>query len=387
MSASGAMTGLRYIAEVTYGTTPATPTMLAVRMLDNSLNLKKETFQSHEIRSDRMISDMRHGMRSVGGNISAELSLQAFDGLLEMTLSSVFAAVAVHVAVNLQMIAATRKIVRASGSWIIDGYLPGHEVTVAGFTNPANNGAKKILSVTATDLTLSTLNTGLVDDATLAGRTVTVTGKQAKPGTTIKSATFERAFTDIAQFLQFTGCVVNKFTLDIKPGDIIKAQWDILGKDMTQTTVTAATVVTAAATNSPFDAYNVVILENDLPATNVSGMTIELDNGRSYKGVVGSSTINEVFEGTCDIKGTMTMFFADAAMLTKFKAETPSSIDVKLLDPNGVDFHHIRLTKVKFNGSDITNPKEGPCVITVPYQAIYDSVTGTNLIYQRSNLI
>jgi hypothetical protein len=360
--------------------------MLAVRMLDTSLNLKKETFQSNEIRSDRQISDLRHGLRTVGGNVSAELSTQAFDGLLEMAMSNTFVVVAVHAAVNLQMIASTKKIVRASGSWITDGYLPGAEITVAGFTNGANNGQKKIASVTATDLTLVSTTTGLVDEASAAARTVTVTGKQCKVGTTIKSATFERAFTDINQYLQYTGCVCNKFTLDIKPGEIIKATWDFLGKDMANTTVTAATAVTAAPTNSPFDAYNVVILENDLPTTSITGLTIEMDNGRSFKGVVGSNTIKEIFEGACDVKGSVTMFFADAVMLTKFMAETPSSIDIRLNDPNGVDFHHIRLCRLKFNGSDINNPKEGPVVVTVPYQALLDPVTGTNLVYQRSNL-
>jgi hypothetical protein len=387
MSASGPLTGVRYIAEVTYGVTPATPTMLTVRMLDTSLNLKKETFQSNEIRSDRQISDLRHGLRTVGGNISAELSLTAFDGLLEMAMSSVFAAVPVHAAVNLQMTALTKKITRATGSWITDGYLPGHEAVIAGFTNGTNNGAKKIVGVTATDLTLAADTVGLVDEATLAGRTVTVTGKQCKTGTTIKSASIERAFTDINQFLMFTGCVVDKFSLDIKPGEIIKAQWDFLGKDMIRASVTGATAVTPAATSSPFDAYNVVIRENDILSTNISGMTIELDNGRSTKGVVGSNTVKEVFEGTCNAKGTVTMFFADGTMLDKFLAETPSSLDVKLLDPNGVDFHHIRLPKVKFNGSDINNPKEGPVVVTVPYQALLDTVSGTNILYQRSNVV
>lgn len=385
MSASGPLTGLRYIPEVTYGVTPATPTMLAVRMLDTSLNLKKETFQSNEIRSDRMISDMRHGLRTVGGNISGELSLSAFDGLIEMALGSTFAAVAVHAAVNLSVDSTTKKITRASGSWITDGYLPGHEVLVAGMTNGGNNGVKKVVAVSALDLTLISTSAGLVTEVAGAGKTVTVIGKQAKSGTTIKSASIERAFTDINQYLLFTGCVCDKLSLDIKPGEIVKAQFDFMGKDMIVAGTTAASVVTPAASNSPFDAYNVVILENDLPAANVSGLTIELMNGRSYKGVVGSNTIKEVFEGTCDIKGTITMFFPDGIALGKFLAETPTSLDIKLNDPNGVDFHHIRLPKVKFNGGDISNPKEGPVVVTIPYQSILDTVSGTNLIYQRSN--
>jgi len=45
-----------------------------LRRVTSSLNVTKETYQSNEMRADRQIADMRHGVQSVDGSISGELS-------------------------------------------------------------------------------------------------------------------------------------------------------------------------------------------------------------------------------------------------------------------------------------------------------------------------
>ena len=82
----GARHQLAYVAEVTYGTTPATPAMIALRHTNFNVNLTKETFVSNEIRPDRQIVDLRHGTKQVGGDIGFELSYGEFDTMLESAL-------------------------------------------------------------------------------------------------------------------------------------------------------------------------------------------------------------------------------------------------------------------------------------------------------------
>lgn len=84
--ASGSRHSLAFVAEVTYGTTPATPTWTDVRHTACTLGLTKETVESEEIRSDRQILTVRHGNRAAGGDIEAELSYGTFDTLLEAGL-------------------------------------------------------------------------------------------------------------------------------------------------------------------------------------------------------------------------------------------------------------------------------------------------------------
>lgn len=82
-TATGSRHSLAYIAEVTYGTTPATPAFSDIRHLGTTLALSKNTFESEELRGDRQIAHFRHGARSVGGDIPFELSYGTFDDFLE----------------------------------------------------------------------------------------------------------------------------------------------------------------------------------------------------------------------------------------------------------------------------------------------------------------
>ena len=93
--------------------------------------------------------------------------IQAFRTRL-LTLSVVVAPV-----VDIEVVEGTPfdTYVRASGSWITDGFYPGMEVLAAGFTNASNN----VLSVVkvATALVL-TVDANLTTEASAAGRSLTV---------------------------------------------------------------------------------------------------------------------------------------------------------------------------------------------------------------------
>lgn len=77
---------LSYIAESTYGTTPATPTLQQLRNTGCTLAITKDAVLSDEARSDRQIAELRHGNRQCGGEISGELSYGTYDDLLEAVL-------------------------------------------------------------------------------------------------------------------------------------------------------------------------------------------------------------------------------------------------------------------------------------------------------------
>lgn len=88
----GSRHGLRYIAESTYGTTPATPTLQKLRHTSCSLALSKNSSQTAELRDDRQIADLRHGAYQVGGDIGFELSTQTFDDFIEALMCGTWSA-------------------------------------------------------------------------------------------------------------------------------------------------------------------------------------------------------------------------------------------------------------------------------------------------------
>lgn len=86
--ASGSSHGLTYIEETSFGVPPTISAgdMTYLRHEGCSLGLSKDSFQSNELRQDRMISDLRHGMKRSGGGIDIEFSLEEYDALLEGAL-------------------------------------------------------------------------------------------------------------------------------------------------------------------------------------------------------------------------------------------------------------------------------------------------------------
>ena len=79
---TGAQHSLHFVAESTYGTTPATPTWTPCPHTSCSLGITKDSIVSSKLRGDRQIEDLRHGNKQAGGDIGIELEYGAFDDLL-----------------------------------------------------------------------------------------------------------------------------------------------------------------------------------------------------------------------------------------------------------------------------------------------------------------
>lgn len=79
---------LRYIKEVTWGTTPATPAWQNMRVTSFDLQPTKESVQSQELRSDRQIPDQIQVGQGASGSADFELSFASFDTFLAAAIGS-----------------------------------------------------------------------------------------------------------------------------------------------------------------------------------------------------------------------------------------------------------------------------------------------------------
>lgn len=84
---------VRYVAEATWGTTPATPALKALRMTGESLNAGVQTEVSQEILPDRNISNLIQVGAEAGGGVDFELSYTSFDDMLEALLQGTWTVV------------------------------------------------------------------------------------------------------------------------------------------------------------------------------------------------------------------------------------------------------------------------------------------------------
>lgn len=85
--AQGSRSGLSYVVESTFGTTPA-GSFTAIPYNTHSLSLTKDRVTGNEIQPDRMLRVDRHGNRQTGGDIVVDLRDGNFDPFLESALQN-----------------------------------------------------------------------------------------------------------------------------------------------------------------------------------------------------------------------------------------------------------------------------------------------------------
>lgn len=342
---------------------------------------------------------------------------------------------------------AAKTFTRATGSFITDGYLVGMPFTASGFTNGGNNGAFVVSGVTALVLTASAATTlvtevsaagrtispsmtkgrftdvsldpvmAFVESKEIRGdrmtsdvRGTTLNGEGdvgfelapadfddlleaalggtwtvnvLKAGTAQKSFTMEVGHLGINQYKLLTGCLIDKLSLSIKPNAIVTGKYSVIAKGFAIAGTTAATSTTPAGGLGPFDAQNAatIMKEGGTTIAIVSGLDFALDNGTEKATVVGTKNLVGAQFGRSKITGTLTALFQDAAMLTKFLNETATSIECTL--SNGTKSLAFKFGNVKFTGAKADVTTEGLLGINLPFTALYDGVTGSNLQITR----
>lgn len=85
----GSRSRLSYIAESTFGTTPA-GNFASLPFSTHTLDLTKERVQGNDIQADRMPRHDRHGNRNAVGDIVFDLRADEYDALLESVMFSVW---------------------------------------------------------------------------------------------------------------------------------------------------------------------------------------------------------------------------------------------------------------------------------------------------------
>lgn len=301
----GSRSGLSYVKEVTFGTTPTTPSLIQLPFTSHSLNLSKERVVGNDIQPDRMVRTDRHGNRSAAGDIVVDLRKGDYDPLLESAFFGTFS------------------------------------------TN--------VLKI----------------------------------GTTPAYFSIEDAAADISQFRLFTGMAVSSLSVSIRPNQMVTATFSMVGRNMTVSNTSVDAVKTASSNNAPFDSYSGLMRIGNAGAALsnlavVTGIDFTINNSLAPTFVVGSDLAPEMEFGMASVEGTLTAYFDDSALITRFLSETQTALEVSVDDPTGTSDYTFLFPRVKFNGADV--PVENPQarIVTIPFVALFDSVEGTNVKLTRS---
>ena len=197
-----------------------------------------------------------------------------------------------------------------------------------------------------------------------------------------RSFTFERRFTDIGQYVRYRGCFLNKFSLSIKPNAMIAGSFELIGLSGETATEPLVKSPAPSLTHLQYDSFTGELRSNGELMAVVTGLDLILDNGIQPQFVIFQRDAPFVSWGNSNVAGTMTAFFQNAALIREFLDETPAALQFTL-GKSGDNQYTFVLPKIRYTGAENNMDADGPLSISMPFSAMLDPATGTNLIIRR----
>ena len=357
-----------------------------LRRVTSTINLTKETFQSNEIRPDQQVANFRHGSRQSTGTLSGELSAGTYKDFLQSVLRKDFVAISSLTAAAVTIVASTGVITFQTGNPLTGGIKIGNVVRITvGSVNAANlNKNLLVTAVTATTLTVKTLNgSALADNATsVTGVTVAIPGKYTYVPETSQTQdyyTIEHWFSDVAQSEVYTDIMQTNAQVKIPANGMATIDFPLVGLNVTTGTSQVLTSPTAITTGGVTAGVNGLLLVAGTPVAIVTSIDFDINGNIAVAdAVVGSLTRPDVFQGVVGATGTFSAYFTDATFRDYFINETEVSIIVALTTDSTAtaDFVSFTMSRVKIGGADVTDGASG-LTRTFPFTALKNTAGGS----------
>lgn len=194
--------------------------------------------------------------------------------------------------------------------------------------------------------------------------------------------TIERLFNDIKKVETFTGCAVNTFSLDIQTNAMATGTIGIVGKGVSFSDDGVCKEELPSYTHSPLDGFRGALKEGGVEIAVITGINLSIDNGIEPANVIGSDEAAALIFGRINVTGTVSAFFENMDLLNKFVKEIESELEITLGD-GGPGSYIISLPRIKYSGGTNNVDGEGPITLDMPFQALLDDCTGTNIKITR----
>lgn len=309
---------LAFIAESTYGETPATGNFTTARYTSESLSGTPNTVESQQIRTDRLSSGQVLVGLGISGTMNFELAKEsALENLMESAMYSTWNT-ADPDAVNLSINATLKRITRSTGTFDL---AVGDFITLSGFTNAANNTqvmVSALISTTVIEYVGPTLVTETGTGTSLAR------ADKLSIGTTKKSFSMEKAFLDLTnKALVYKGMVASNMGLNFTYGQLATGSFQLSGKsyliaDEASELITNTRTLNAAATSKtlngsidmPFLASSAL---GSLATTgfDIQSVTLALNNNLTAQNVIGELAPVDYSSGTAQISVTLSAYIGN----------------------------------------------------------------------------
>ena len=385
-----------YKVQPALGTKATASAAQILRRVTSGIELKKNTFQSNEIRTDYQISDFRHGTKYVEGPLAGELSPGTYKDFFAAALRRDFAAVTAltGLSITISGSAAPYTITRGSGSFLTDGIKVGDVVkfTAGSFAAPNTGKNLFVASVAALTLTVYPLNnSSMTAEGPIATATLTVVGKKTyvpTTGHTNKYFTIEHWHSDISESESFVDCKVNTVAVAITPTGMATVDFGFIGRSQDLAASQYFSSPTAATTTGVTAGANGLLMVSGATVGNVTGISFDINGNMTREDVIGSTSSPDIFAGSVLVSGQLTILFEDDTYSQMFEDETEASIAVALTTSNdaAADFVSFVMPRIKVGGNSKDDGQKG-IVQTLPFTALFDGTGGAGTDSEQSTIV
>lgn len=369
------------VPEVTYGVTPAAA-LKETRFTGESLKFSIASTQSKEIRQDRQVSDLVQTGAEAQGGVNYELSYGAHDDMIAGAMMADWGA-------TLTLTGTTISASSVDNSFNFSGnnspvFVVGQWLRSSGFATAANNGYFQVVSRTAGKIVVS----GSLLTTEAAAASVTVKGCMIRNGTTKKSFTLEKKFSDLAKYFAYTGMMISNMNLSVAANEIVTGDFQFMGKSHTSSGATVGTgAPTAAAANTVLNAVSNVAAFFEGGSVQaglyVKAMKYSLNNNLRGKPAIGVLGNVDVGLGDILVTGQMSAYFENDTMYQKFLTNAASSTATRFVDAEG-NALIITMPKIKYSeGSVVAGGSNQDVMVDLTYQAMRDPTTGCTIQIDR----
>lgn len=174
-------------------------------------------------------------------------------------------------------------------------------------------------------------------------------------GTTRKTLSILKAYTDINNYHVFTGCHVNSWALSIATDEIVTSTFGIMGLKRAASTTAPAGTVTPATDVTPFTALSVGDIEFDDVAISgtmcATALDITFDNAAQVQKCLNyENSAGAILETILNASGSVTLAWAvgSAALYEKQFKNIPVKIEWSIKDATG-NMYTLTLPKVQLS--------------------------------------
>lgn len=207
-------------------------------------------------------------------------------------------------------------------------------------------------------------------------------------GTTRSSFTLEKTYEQGATdtFIRYRGCIVNTMSLNIATQQIVTGSFGFMGRGGS-----VGSAILSGATYADSAANDVMNAGDDFAALSITGagtpkltgLTLELNNNTRMQPVVGSIDTAGVGLGRFNLTGTATMYFETKDAYELFLAGTATDLTFTIGGSSTLKYI-VTIPKLKFTDGDVpVSGNDADIILTLPFQALYDSGIGGTIHIER----